>query len=185
MSLQIKTILLYGQSCMSEWQLYHCSFWWLLTCLHSWRANEIHGGSLYRNQSESLVLNHLCFSQLCVQSGSTKKEHFMRYSFNQSRWLGFLDMVNKHTGGWTKKKSFSCERAHKRKQTDLGETGFKKRKAWELMLLVTPHSSAERVKRGKMSDRLLSWASPALHNSLHWGGNAQRLFQHHTKRKGN
>lgn len=34
-----------------------------------------------------------------------------------------------------------------------------------------------------MSGRLLSWASPALHNSLHWGGNIQRLFQQLTKRK--
>lgn len=62
------------------------------------------------------------------------------------------------------------------------------------MLLVTPHSSAERIKREEMSDRLLSRASRALHNSPHLCvcegvegggvGGTQGLFQHHTKRKG-
>lgn len=66
----------------------------------------------------------------------------------------------------------------------------KERKARELVLLVTPHSSVERIKREEMSDRLLSWASLALHNSPQLcvcdggGGGTQGLFQHHTKRKG-
>lgn len=122
------------------------------------------------------------FQSICAQVGCVCGNWIQCESVTLIRTTNSVSLIRfTHTHRWlnsnnnNNKKSFSCERVHKYTE---GKTnrfgrggGFKGgEKAWELMVLMTPHSSAGRIKRGKMSDRLLSRAPPTLHNSLRWKG---------------
>lgn len=148
----------------------HCSF----RCLQM----GCHSRQLIQKSVWQSLFKPLCSSQLRVKTGSTK-QNISWYTHLLSHKLSFLDMV-KQTWSSTQMFFLWAYNIYTEQNKQISE---KKRKACGLMLLMNP-IPLQRVKRGKMSDRLLSWASPALHNSLHWGGEAQRLFQHHTKRKG-
>lgn len=99
MPLQIKTVLLYGQSCMSEWQLHRCTCWLLLTRHHStkrWNPwGQLLQKSIWKSRFKPFVL------QSKTGSSEQKMWWYIRRLIRATNSVSSIWLTNH--GGWMKK----------------------------------------------------------------------------------